>query len=96
MLLQSLPASHTAQKNGLKREGLSKKLMEEKYDVDYERKIKDLANNRLRTGTYKLFDHSARVIKRRNFPDLKEKELTDNESCLVIINRQGECVVITR
>lgn len=70
--------------------------MDEKYDPEYERKIKDLANLRLHHENYKVFDHDARIVKRVNIPKTKETGKSDYESCLVIINRDGECIVITR
>ena len=69
--------------------------MSEKYNEDFERKILDLARIHMRRGTYKLFDARARVVTRRSFPELVEKEKTGDESCLVIVSGDGETIVIT-
>ncbi len=69
--------------------------MEEKYDQRYENQIILLASERVKTGKYKVFDHKARVITRDNFPELVEKGQTDDERCLVIINSEGETIVIS-
>jgi hypothetical protein len=69
--------------------------MKEKYNDQYENKIILLAESKIKSGNFKVFDNFARVIKRDKFPELVEQEKTDNESCLVIINREGETIVIT-
>ena len=55
-----------------------------------------MAQNKVQSGNYKVFDYQARVITRDDFPDLAEKGRSDFESCLVICNRDGETIVITR
>lgn len=44
-----------------------------------------LAENRIRSRQYKIFDHSAGVITRKKI---------DGKNCLVIINGEGETIVI--
>ena len=61
-------------------------MINEKYDAKKEHQLQLLAENRIQNGQYKIFDHSARVITRKKI---------DGENCLVIINREGETIVIT-
>jgi hypothetical protein len=68
---------------------------DERYDPKYEHRIRELAENRLKTGNYKVFDSRARIITRRAFPELKDAGSTQDERCLVIINAAGETIVIT-
>ena len=60
--------------------------MEEKYDERKEHQLRLLAENRLESGQFKIFDHNARVITRKKI---------DGRDCLVIINGEGETIVIT-
>lgn len=60
--------------------------MKEKYNPKYDHQIKELAENRIKSGQYKIFDHNARVITRKKI---------DGKSCLVIINGEAETIVIT-
>lgn len=69
--------------------------MDLKHDPSYEHKIKLLAENRLQTGVYKVFDIHARIITRWNLPELVDQKQTDNPNCLVITNSKGETIVIT-
>lgn len=69
--------------------------MKEKYIEKYEQQIRELAENRIKTNQYKVFDNSARVIKRARFPELVEQGKSDDENCLVIINGEGETIVLT-
>ena len=62
----------------------------EKYDQKYEDHIQQLADLRLKNKNYKIFDYHARVIKREKF-EINGME----ESCLVIINAVGDCMVLT-
>ncbi len=64
--------------------------MNEKYDQSYEDHIKILGELRLEHKNFKVFDHRSRVIKRKNI-NIDGIE----ESCLVIINAAGDCIVIT-
>ncbi len=70
--------------------------MDEKFDSKYEHQIHQLAQNRIETGNYKVFDYRARVITKTGFTDLVESERTDDRTCLVITNADGETVVITK
>ena len=70
--------------------------MKEKYNQKYENQIAQLDSGRVKTGNYKVFDYQARVITRDSFPELIEKGKTEIENCLVVINSDGETVVITR
>lgn len=70
--------------------------MKEKHDADYENKIIFLAEQRVKTGKYKLFDYRARVITRDQLPEVVARGKSDDESCLVIANSDGETIVITR
>jgi len=71
--------------------------IDNKYDQNYENKIVLLAQEeRLEKGKYKVFDNDARVITRRDFPELVRKGKTDVESCLIIANSHGETIVITK
>jgi hypothetical protein len=70
--------------------------MQEKYDDNYENKIVLLAENKIKSGRYKVFDHLARVISRECFPELVNQGKTDDESCLIITNKEGETLVITQ
>ncbi len=38
----------------------------------------------------------ARVITKRNFPELIQTGKSDFESCLIIANQEGETIVITK
>ena len=60
--------------------------MKEKYDAKKEKQLRLLAENRIQSGQYKIFDHNARIITRKKI---------DGRNCLVIINGEGETVVIT-
>lgn len=44
--------------------------MNEKYDKKYEAQIAELADNRLKTKTYRVFDYQARVYSRKSIPEL--------------------------
>jgi hypothetical protein len=70
--------------------------MQEKYDQKYEDRIVLLAAERVKNGKYKIFDYQARVITRERFPEFVDRGQSDNESCLVIINKEGETIVITQ
>lgn len=70
--------------------------MKEKYNEKYEAQIQDLAGNRLKSKNFKIFDYNARIIKRQNFPELVEQGKTAHQNCLVIINGEGETLVITQ
>ena len=61
-------------------------MINEKYDEKKEHQLRLLAENRIQNGQYKIFDHDARVITRKKI---------DDKSCLVIINGEGETIVIT-
>lgn len=60
--------------------------MEEKYDAKKEHQLQILAENRIQSGQYKIFDHKARVVTRKRI---------DGKNCLVIINGEGETIFIT-
>lgn len=60
--------------------------MKEKYAEKKENQLRLLAENRIESGQYTIFDHNARVITRKKI---------DGENCLVIINSEGETIVIT-
>jgi len=61
-------------------------MINEKYDENKEHQLRILAENRIQSGQYKIFDHNARVITRKNI---------DGINCLLIINGESEIVVIT-
>lgn len=67
-----------------------------KYDDRYEKQIILLAEERIKTGKYKVFDRQARVITRKNLPELAAAGKTEDENCLVIANQDGETIVITK
>jgi hypothetical protein len=70
--------------------------MKNKYNQKYENQIILLAQSKVESGHYKIFDNDARVITKRNFPEVVESGKSDYESCLIICNRGGETVVITK
>ena len=70
--------------------------MKEKYSPQYESQIRQLAENRLKTKNFKIFDHDARIVKRADLPELVENGRTDDAKCLVIVNSEGETIVITK
>ncbi len=70
--------------------------MKNKYNQQYENQIVLLAQNKVESGHYKIFDNDARVITKGNFPEVVESGKSDYESCLIICNREGEAVVITK
>ena len=70
--------------------------MNNKYNQQYENQIILLAQNKVESGHYKIFDKDARVITKRNFPEVVESVKSDYESCLIICNREGETVVMTK
>jgi len=70
--------------------------MKNKYNQQYENQIVLLAQNKVESGHYKIFDNDARVITKRDFPEVVESGKSDFESCLIICNREGETVVITK
>ena len=70
--------------------------MNEKYNEKYEHQIKEMAESRIKSGSIKVFDHNARIVKRERFPELVKQGKTEDENCLIIINQDGECVVLTQ
>ncbi len=70
--------------------------MDEKFDDNFERKIKILSEQNIQAKKYKILDHKARIITRRDFPALVEKGRTDNKSCLVITSGDGETFLMTK
>ena len=70
--------------------------MDNKYNQKYENQIVLPAQNKVESGHYKIFDNDARVITKRNFPEVVESGKSDYESCLIVCNREGETVVITK
>jgi hypothetical protein len=60
-------------------------------DEKLEEKFRLLANERIVKGKYKIFDRNARLIKRHKFEGLN----SESESALVILNGQGEAIVLT-
>jgi hypothetical protein len=70
--------------------------MDEKYDSNFERKIKLLSEQNIVEKKYKVFDHNARIITRTSIPELVERGKTENQSCLVITNSNGETILITK
>ncbi len=70
--------------------------MKNKYNQKYENQIILLAQNNVESGHYKIFDNDAQVISKRNFPEVVESGKSDYESCLIICNREGETVVVTK
>jgi hypothetical protein len=70
--------------------------MENKYNQKYENQIVLLAQNKVESGHYKIFDNDARVITKRNFPEVVESGKSDYESCLIVCNREGETIIITQ
>jgi hypothetical protein len=74
---------------------LLKSAHERKARSEVEDHIKILAEHRLESKNYKVFDYRSRVIKRDKFPELVERERSDNESGLVIISGEGDVMVLT-
>ncbi len=70
--------------------------MNNKYNQQYENQIVLLAQNKVESGHYKIFDNDARVITKRNFPEFVESGKSDYESCLIVCNREGETIVMTK
>ena len=70
--------------------------MKNKYNQKYENQITLLVQSKVESGHYKIFDNDARVITKRNFPEVVESGKSDYESCLIICNREGEAVVMTK
>jgi hypothetical protein len=64
--------------------------MKGKYNQTYEDHIKTLAEMRLEHKNFKVFDHRSRVIKRQKIENDGQEE-----SCLVVINGVGDCIVLT-
>lgn len=60
-------------------------------DQKLEEKFRLLANERIVQGKYKIFDRNSRLIKRHKFEGLH----SESESALVILNSQGEAIVLT-
>lgn len=69
--------------------------MQEKYNEKFENQLILLAENKVKSGKYKVFDHESRVIKRHRFPEFVQEGKTDDENCLVVINKEGEALVLT-
>ncbi len=69
--------------------------MKNKYNSQYENQIILLAQNKVESGHYKIFDNDARVITKRNFFEVVESGKSDYESSLIICNREGETIVMT-
>lgn len=57
-----------------------------KYDSRYEHQIRELAENRIRAGSYKIFDDRARIITRKT---------VDGDDCLMIANSEGEVFALS-
>jgi hypothetical protein len=55
--------------------------MDEKYNPKYESQIAELADKRLRTKNYNVFDNQARVYSRKNLPGLVEQGRTTRSDC---------------
>ena len=70
--------------------------MKNKYNQQYENQIILLAQNKVESGHYKIFDNDVRVITKRNFPEVVELRKSDYESCLIVCNREGETFVTTK
>ncbi len=70
--------------------------MDEKYDVGFERKMKIITEQNIEAKKYKILDHKARIVTRRDFPELVREGRTDNKSCLVITNGDGETFLMTK
>jgi len=70
--------------------------MDEKYDAGFERKIKLISEQNIEAKKYKILDHNARIITRRDFPELVREERAGNKSCLVITNGDGETFLMTK
>jgi hypothetical protein len=70
--------------------------MHEKLDENYERKIRQLAQNRIDTGNFKLFDYRARAVSKITFPEFVEAGKTQDETCLIITNADGETIALTK
>jgi hypothetical protein len=58
----------------------------QKLNEKYEKQIRELAENRIITNNFKVFDKDARIVTRREIEGLG--------NCLVMINRAGETIVI--
>ena len=69
--------------------------MKEKYDPNYEGHIKILAEHRLESKNYKVFDYRSRALKRQNFSELVERERSESQSGLVIISGEGDVIILT-
>lgn len=70
--------------------------MHEKYEQRCQNQIILLAESKIKSVNYKIFDHKARIIKRDNFPELVENGEINSERCLVVGNSDGETIVIAR
>lgn len=63
--------------------------------MKYDDQIFKTIESKIEKGNYKVFDNRAKVVTRRNFPNLIEQGKTGQEHCLVITNSEGETMVIT-
>ena len=70
--------------------------MKEKYNQKYEDQIRKLAADRFDKKNFRVFDHNARIIKRVNISELVDQGKTAHPNCLVIVNGEGETIVITQ
>lgn len=55
-------------------------------DDKLEKRFEQLAENRISSKNYKVFDKNSRVVKRQRIND---------DLCLVILNAEGEAIVLT-
>lgn len=60
-----------------------------------EDKFIKLAEERIAAKKYKVFDKNSRLVKRQKFPDLIKSGRTMSETSLVILNAEGETIVLT-
>ncbi len=52
--------------------------------------------SKVESGHYKISDNDARVFTKRNFFEVVESGKSDYDACLIICNRKGETVVMTK
>lgn len=60
-----------------------------------EDKFIKLAEERITSKKYKVFDISSRLVKRHKFPDLVTTGRTMGETSLLILNSAGDAIVLT-
>lgn len=64
-------------------------------DENLEKRFEQLADERIENKKYKIFDKNSRLIKRHKFPELIQSGRTMAETSLVVLNAEGDAIVLT-